>query len=261
MINKKIEVESYVLREVTPTCDESLKLANLVTRLTHKLNLHLERQSHDYIIELEGSFAKRTNMKGSSDVDMFILLEEPLTNSELKEQVLPHIAGAILDLGGDIKQGCASHPYLSTVLDGFSVDIVPAVAIDSIEDMYTAVDRTPLHTRWVLENLTDSHRAQVRIMKQFLKNHGLYGSSGFSGYLCEVLISYFDTFWELADDPAAWNFVPDPVDSLRNVAAEVSDECKSRFIFACMHLCMDLRSRPLREVLLNHFFTPKVNGF
>lgn len=95
-----------------------------------------------------------------------------------------------------------------------------------------------------------------------MKNQGIYGAEirveGFSGYLCELLITHYDSFINLVKEAAKWEIptiidvesyhpkkdltkvftkapmiVIDPVDKSRNVAAVVSSTSLSIFIFAC----------------------------
>jgi tRNA nucleotidyltransferase (CCA-adding enzyme) len=117
------------------------------------------------------------------------------------------------------------------------------------------VDRTPLHTKFIKENLQEKQKQEVRLFKQFLRGIRCYGAEaeieGFSGYLCEILIIQFDTFNNLLKNVKNWkkgekialtkgkfqNFdTPltfiDPVDTNRNVASAVSEEKFDLFIKA-----------------------------
>ena len=142
---------------------------------------------------------------------------------------------------------------------GIKADIVPAFKIDDIDDMGTAVDRSPLHAKFINKRLSERQRDEVRLLKYFLDRHNIYGAeiktSGFSGYLCELLILQYGSFLGLLEtvahcgmplmlnpknkeefkDPAAMKkfnskfIVIDPVDKDRNVAAGTSMESMARF--------------------------------
>ena len=138
----------------------------------------------------------------------------------------------------------------------YKVELVPCYEISDASQKISAVDRTPLHTKYVKENITENQKQQVRIFKQFLHGIRCYGAEaeieGFSGYLCEILILYFDTFDNLIKDAVSWKkgkkftllkqkipefnesliFI-DPVDSERNVASAISPETYDKFINAC----------------------------
>jgi tRNA nucleotidyltransferase (CCA-adding enzyme) len=149
---------------------------------------------------------------------------------------------------------------------GVKVDLVPCYDVESWKDVRTAVDRSILHTEWVLENLK-GRNDEVRLLKRFLKAIGAYGSEiyvrGFSGYLAEILVIKYGSFLDVlrnADfmlrqriiDPGNWLkreyetamrtvkreaeedrplVVIDPVDPRRNVAANLGWEKYGRFYF------------------------------
>jgi tRNA nucleotidyltransferase (CCA-adding enzyme) len=114
----------------------------------------------------------------------------------------------------------------------------------------------------VQENLNEDERKDVVVLKKFLKSAGIYGSSlkveGFSGYLCEILVSEFGGFRKLVESAADWErekfldpedhgltdelrskfsqdslVVIDPVDPERNVASVLSTENFAKFVFRC----------------------------
>jgi tRNA nucleotidyltransferase (CCA-adding enzyme) len=113
----------------------------------------------------------------------------------------------------------------------------------------------------VLSVITDAQRDDVRILKKFLKRLGIYGAEirtgGFSGYLCELLILKYGSFYDLIMAARNWQFpvavdviggrserllralfkedtfvITDPVDKKRNVASPVSSDSLSKFVAA-----------------------------
>jgi tRNA nucleotidyltransferase (CCA-adding enzyme) len=139
------------------------------------------------------------------------------------------------------------------------VDIVPCYRIKKGEPIISAVDRSLLHLGYVLENLNGQKRDEVRLLKQFCKGIGVYGSDarhlGFSGYICELLVIKFGGFMKVLKEAAKWaapklitldggadgsakNFdepfvIVDPVDRKRNVAANLSGENFIKFVSKC----------------------------
>jgi tRNA nucleotidyltransferase (CCA-adding enzyme) len=140
---------------------------------------------------------------------------------------------------------------------------VPAFKITNSSQRITAVDRTQLHNQFMNENLSKNQKDDVRLLKAFLKSHGIYGSDsktqGFSGYLCELIVYHFGSLINLLGAMAALSqptildplnkitlnggkeaahllkkfgkyfIVIDPTDENRNVAAVVSSESLARF--------------------------------
>ncbi len=209
-------------------------------------------------IELAGSLAKGTNLKGKNEFDIFILFP---TSYEHKEMVMLGLHYARQAFGGmRIESRYAEHPYLQVFHGDYHADIVPAYRIGQISERGSSVDRSQLHTKYVNSKLGAAHKDEVRLLKQFMKNFGIYGAElrveGFSGYLCELLVIHYGSLLKLFEAASDWNepaidtekhsasgnlheafpsplVVIDPVDPKRNVAAVVAHTSLSRFIFEC----------------------------
>ncbi len=230
------------VKRLKKTCE---KLEDVATDLSDE---------YEYKPMFCGSIAKDTWLKNKKDVDLFLLFNEDLDMEELEERGLEVGKKIIKELNGRWDLAYADHPYVQGRVHGFEVDIVPAYDTDP-EDIKSSVDRTPWHVRWVEKNLTEEQRDQVRLLKKFTKEHGIYGSDlktkGFSGYLCEILIGEYGSFSKLIKSAAEWKpgtvvdpeekfksksylrrkkfkddalITIDPVDKDRNVSSVLSDE-------------------------------------
>jgi len=209
-----------------------------------------------------GSVSRRTCMKGDKDIDIFVLFPPGIDRQELEDQGLEVGKSVFNEFDGEYEIEYAEHPYTKGEINGHEVEIVPCYDVGP-EDIKSAVDRTPHHSRWLEENLAEDQRKDTVVLKQFLKSDGIYGSSlkieGFSGYLCEILVNYFGSFEDLVENSIEWTgnevidpedhhggelpekleekfsedslVVIDPVDPERNVASVLSTENYSRFIF------------------------------
>jgi tRNA nucleotidyltransferase (CCA-adding enzyme) len=234
------EVEAEALRRITPSAAEEEAVAQAVARIERTATRALEEAGVPGRAAVQGSAAKGTWLAGGGDLDLFLLLDP-----SVPEDRLERIA---LDVGPRFLDGChkryAQHPYLVGSFEGRTVDLVPAYAVAHPGERMSAVDRTPFHTAWVRQRLDAGGRAQVRLLKRWLKGTGAYGAQtdvgGFSGYLAEVLVARFGSFggvlaWLAADaqprrialgpdavqDEQAPLVVVDPVDPARNCAAAV----------------------------------------
>lgn len=208
-----------------------------------------------------GSSSRGTCMKGDRDIDIFVLFPEEVDRQELEDRGLEIGKRVFEQFTGDYEIEYAEHPYTRGKVDGYEVEVVPCYDVDP-DSIKSSVDRTPHHSRWVKENLDEEQRRDVVLLKTFLRAEGLYGSSlktrGFSGYLCEILVSHYGSFQELMEAAVNWNgdkvidpeqhhdtlpekleekfeedalTVIDPVDPERNVAAVLSRENYARFIY------------------------------
>ncbi len=250
-----------ILSEIKPSkleIENTIESANSVIRRLKKI------VPKDVELMVVGSIARSTNLKGDHDIDIFMLFDKKYPVKKMEKLGLEY-AKRIVDRKKHEKWELkyAEHPYTRLYLDhiNIKVDLVPAYKIENVEELATAVDRTPFHTKFMNEHLSEKQRDDVRLLKYMLKNHKIYGAEvkikGFSGYLCELLVYNFGSLDKLLEGAANFkiplyinpadketkgnkeifkNFgtefvVIDPVDKNRNVAAGVSIESLSRFTF------------------------------
>nr|WP_088859094.1 CCA tRNA nucleotidyltransferase [Thermococcus chitonophagus] len=278
-----MELLSQVLERIKPREEDyrelnevRLYLLELVKSSSEELGLEVK----PYFV---GSLEKDTFLRGDHDIDLFLAfpLDTPL--EVLREKGL-ELAKRIAEDLDRYEVAYAEHPYVRAYYKGFQVDLVPCYDVRDWRDVKTAVDRSILHTRWVLENLS-GRNDEVRLFKKFLKGINAYGSEiyvrGFSGYLAEILVIKFGSFLEVLEkhdfmlrqkviDPGNWLkrepeiamktvkreieedkplVVIDPVDPRRNVAANLSWERYGLFYF---------NAKKFLENPSQEFFFPRV---
>lgn len=256
---KKIEsIFVHVLKTIKPSeaeTQETIRHSNQIMGLLKDI------VDENVEIQVVGSIARATNLRGFADIDIFMLFDKKLEKEKIVKRGLEYaklLSKKIKNSRYEIRY--AEHPYARLYLNDFNIklDVVPAYKLRKIEDMGTAVDRTPLHTDFINKNLTEKQRDDVRLLKYLLKTHNIYGAEirikGFSGYLCELIVynfgSLIDTlefFSKLklpicirpkerdvsVDRTMQKKFgsefvVVDPVDPNRNVAAVVSLDSLAR---------------------------------
>lgn len=246
-----------VLKKIKPSEKEQAKQREIAMKIV----LELDRITpKDVSIELVGSTAKGTNLKGDMDFDVFMLFSKDYPLKDMLTLAMKY--SKKFCKGRKYEIAYAQHPYVRTWVDGVEVDIVPSYKIEDVSEMLTAVDRSPLHTKFVNSIITDAQRDDVRLLKRFLKTQRIYGAEGrikgFSGYLCELLILKYGSFLSVLDAFANMKSMPiitlsnepvneeelkkkfsdaamivlDPVDPERNVAASVSKTSLTVFSYA-----------------------------
>ncbi len=225
-------------------------------RIFEKIEAFIQEE-YGFDSHFAGSASRGACMTGDKDIDVFILFPEDTGRRELEEKGLEIGKKVFEEMGEDHHVEYAEHPYTKGHVEGHEVEIVPCIDTDP-EKIRSAVDRTPHHTRWAKNNLDSKQRKDVVVLKAFLQANDLYGSSlevqGFSGYLCEILISYYGSFEELIEEAYNWReekridfdnsgeefqssfVVVDPVDPGRNVAAVMTEENYAKFIFEAYRL-------------------------
>ncbi len=235
-----------VLKEVEARVTPNEELVAKVERVRDEVFRRLQPLATDFRPELEGSVAKGTWLATDPELDVFMIF--PVTTSE------DHMVDRVMEVGKAIfdkwEVSYAEHPYIRGWVDGVPIDLVPCYGVSSPSEMRSAVDRTPFHTRFVNQSLSQEQKKDVRILKAFFKGIGVYGAEikvrGFSGYASEVLIYRFGSFLKLLESVQKWKgkvnlgwngepdalAIPDPVDPSRNVTASVSVRSLSTFVAA-----------------------------
>ncbi len=241
------EVKNQILKKITPTKEESRKANDF----THKVLDITQDLGHEAVVV--GSIGKHTWLKGDHDIDIFVLFPKETSREDLEKTGLKLGEDVCKKLRSKPIIKYAEHPYTQTIISGYKIDVVPCYKIEKGDKIISAVDRSPLHLTYVMENLKPAQRDDVRLLKQFLKGIGVYGSDvknlGFSGYICELLIIIYGSFESVLKDAAQWGipqilnmdehmakqlpgylYISDPVDMKRNAAAAVGSENLVKFI-------------------------------
>lgn len=244
-----MNIESEVLDRIKPTTEEDAEITKSVEELKEKVRRTHSFENETIELCLVGSIAKGTHLK-SPDIDLFLLFDPTVPRDRLETLGVMIGKEAI-----DGEEHYAEHPYIRGTFNGFQIDMVPAYKVTEASLKMTAVDRTPFHTEYIIDNLEQDKKDGVRLLKGFMKGIGVYGAEikteGFSGYLCELLVLNYGSFNEVLEAACKWErgevirldektgrdhddplvFI-DPVDENRNVASPVSIDTLASFVYA-----------------------------
>ncbi len=195
MQEKIDQVIREILKKITPTAAERLKMETLAKELVRKVSSACEEFGVKAVVGVEGSLAKDTWLKEDPDVDVFMRLPTSVPRKSLGE-ISIKIARKATEGSVQVER-FAEHPYLEAFVGSTRVNIVPCY--DSKPgDWLSATDRTPYHTNYINKHLNSNQRGEVRLLKKFMKGINVYGAEikvgGFSGYLCELLTLHYGTF-------------------------------------------------------------------
>ncbi|MFC7044653.1 CCA tRNA nucleotidyltransferase [Halobacteriaceae archaeon GCM10025711] len=271
MSDEDVDAVVRAVRErIDPGPDERARLEAAVDRLVERTKAAIADLSVDADVVQVGSTARGTWTSGDRDIDLFVRFPADLSRERLETYGL-RVGNEVLPDG---REEYAEHPYVNGEFDGFTVDLVPCYDVDSAAAIRSAVDRTPFHNRYLAERL-DGLTADVRLLKQFLKGVGAYGSDlrteGFSGYLTELLVLEYGGFREVLAAAADWHppvrldpedhgeasfddplVVVDPTDPERNVAAVVSATNVARL----QHYAREFLADPREELFFPNPLEP-----
>mgnify|MGYP000669339234 CR=1 FL=1 len=256
---------TQIRKRVDPEPDERERLQAVVDDLTAEIEDAITGLPVEADIVQVGSTARGTWLAGDRDIDLFVQFPADLPRAELEEYGL-QIGRQIFPDG---REEYAEHPYVVGEREGFDVDLVPCYAVADATQIQSAVDRTPFHTEYLDEHLSEDLAGDVRVCKQFLTGIGAYGSDlrtrGFSGYLTELLVLEYGGFRPFVEAVADWHppvkfdpedhreasfddplVVIDPTDPERNVAAVCSETNVARL----QHYARDLLADPRVELFV-----------
>jgi tRNA nucleotidyltransferase (CCA-adding enzyme) len=255
------DILSKTLSKVIQWCEPSsseIKKLNTVAERTKAL---ISRYSSPKIVGIVfgGSFAKGTWLKDDADIDIFVKIAASTSYQEFEELGKQIGLESLRKYKPSIRY--SSHPYVEAFVRRIRVNVVPCYNVEKGK-WKSAADRSPFHTQYIKDNLDEDKKKQVRLLKKFLKGIGVYGAeiatSGFSGYVTEVLILKFGSFKSVLETisnmKGVWGqekkevisigkvdqdiirtfnshlIIVDPIDARRNLGAAISAESIGRFV-------------------------------
>jgi len=189
----------YANKEATPSKKLQQKKQRVAKIACDLVSQCIEKHAQVVGFELGGSYAKGTWVpeKPVDDVDIDIFVK---FNKKTPEKDFRNIGTKI---GFESLKKYrpytrhAEHPFVEAIIEGTRVNIVPCYDVNKGE-WQSATDRSIYHTKFMSQKLSGSLKGEVRILKKFFLHIDVYGAEiakeGFSGYVSEVLISYFGSF-------------------------------------------------------------------
>lgn len=238
-IKTKVDFE-YILNRYLPDDREKEEKRKISRSIIDKINKRLNEMGIDADSILVGSQSRGTELK-NSDLDIFIRFSNDYSKEEI-EKIGLNMGFEIIPDG---MAKYAEHPYVSGKVNGIKVDIVPCYRVEMNNRIISSVDRTPLHTIYMQKAMSEEMKREAILLKLFMKRQGIYGSelktSGFSGYVCELIILEFRSFQKFMEYVSCLKgnltigkenltrrfnspvVIIDPVDEQRNAAAAVNE--------------------------------------
>ncbi|MFP6585430.1 MAG: CCA tRNA nucleotidyltransferase, partial [Candidatus Nitrosopelagicus sp.] len=240
---------NYAKKEATPPKKLQQRKQRIVKMACDLVSEFIKKHPQVVGFELGGSYAKGTWLPEKADIDIFVKFNKKTSEKDFR------------NLGTEIGFQSlkkykpytrhAEHPFVEAIVDGTKVNIVPCYDVNKGE-WQSATDRSIYHTKFMSQNLSDSMKEDVRILKKFFLHLGVYGAEiakeGFSGYVSEVLISYFGSFEKTIkkiselkkgqvigktmkkfDSPIV---LIDPIDNNRNLGTAISIDNLGKFVLA-----------------------------
>ncbi len=250
-----LNLTQKILKKIKPSEKELKQEKQIVQEILNKIKNTKGKQIKT---EWLGSSARNTHLKGSRDLDIFVLFPKNMPRNQFEKEGL-RIAKNVFEKG-KWHEEYSEHPYIRGNYKGFEIDVVPSYLIENTSQLQSAVDRSPFHNAWLKKNQKEKHKDATRLLKAFLKGMNAYGAklkfNSVPGYLTELLIIKYGSFEKTIKAISEWeNFeliqfnseyskkeanqkfdhhliVIDPTDKNRNVASALSFNQFARIISA-----------------------------
>jgi len=236
-------------KEATPPKKLQEKKQRIAKKVCDLVNQCIEKHVQVVGFELGGSYAKGTWLPEKADIDIFVKFNKKTSEKDFRS-IGTKVGFQSLKKYKPYTR-YAEHPFVEAIVDGTRVNIVPCYDVNKGE-WQSATDRSIYHTKFMSQKLSNSLKGEVRILKKFFLHIDVYGAEiakeGFSGYVSEVLISYFGSFEKTIkkiselkkgqvvgkstkkfDSPIV---IIDPVDNNRNLGTAISMDNLGKFVLA-----------------------------
>ncbi|RME54665.1 CCA tRNA nucleotidyltransferase [Candidatus Woesearchaeota archaeon] len=186
--------EKEILNLIKPTKEEERKLKEKAKDVIEKVKIKNVK------LELGGSVAKGTWLKGNHDIDIYAKFDLKYKGhdiSSILKRKLEKFKFSTLH---------GSRDYFQIKKRNYVVEIVPILNIKNVAQAENITDVSPFHVKWVRKHkeLAD----EMRLAKAFCKANKLYGAEsyikGFSGYVLEILIVNYGSFRNLLKASLDW---------------------------------------------------------
>ncbi len=232
-----------------PGKQEEEKIGAIAENLLDLVRKEIGKYPEITSVELGGSYAKGTWLKGKLDLDIFVKMKKETDEKRFEEIGRKVGFDSMKKFHPYVRY--SDHPYVEAVVQDTKVNVVPCYDVEKGQ-WKSAADRSSFHTRFILEKLDAERKNEVRLLKKFLRGIDIYGAEiateGFGGYVSEVLIYHYGSFVKVLE--AAANFsqgqvigsptkkfettfvLIDPVDSNRNLGTAISAQNFGIFILA-----------------------------
>ena len=177
--------------EYIPSKEERLKLKKEVKWFLSKF-----KGLKDVKFTLGGSYAKDTWLPGNRDIDIFVKFNY---SKFVNEDISLKLFNILKKKFKDISVVHGSRDYFHIIVNDLLFEVVPVLDIRNASMAKNVMDVSPLHVNYVKKHL--KKKDDVRKLKALLKANHLYGAEsylqGFSGYVLEILVSYYGSFSKL----------------------------------------------------------------
>ncbi len=184
-----------ILEQVTPTAEERQSISKTIKEFSKKVKIKGAK------IEVGGSIAKDTWLRGEHDLDIYVKFGKQHQNKDISA-----ILKKALEKKYKITSVHGSRTYYRIDEKGYAMEVIPILSIAKVSQAKNITDVSPFHVKFV--NKHKKLTGEIRLAKALCKANNLYGAEsyikGFSGYVLEILIIHYGSFIKLLKAATKW---------------------------------------------------------
>jgi tRNA nucleotidyltransferase (CCA-adding enzyme) len=262
------DVLQKVLQRIKPVENINKKINSIVSRIERAL----KKCSIKADVEIGGSIAKGTYLRGDHDCDLFVRFAQKYDDNKLSELLEKALKSTTLP----IERIHGSRDYFQTTIDDIDYEIVPVRKIKKPTEALNVTDCSYLHVMWVKKRASEEVDGillndHIRIAKSFCKAQRVYGAEsyigGVSGHVLDILILHYGGFKNFVEAVSKWDtkeiidteeyyknkndvlaslntakkdsplILIDPIDKERNAAAALEQKKYTKLTNMCKRIC------------------------
>ena len=125
----------------------------------------------------------------------------------------------------EVKKQTGKIPYLRINAADEYVNLFVGFEVTPGEKQISIFDSIPMHTQYLLTHMQENDRSEVLLLKKFMKTVGVYrneiGAVGFNGYLCELLVVFYGSFWDTIKGISSWK--PRTIIDIKRKKVQIED--------------------------------------
>lgn len=175
-----------ILDKYKPSKEEKSVIQKNINSFIKELKRYIKNGK----IEVGGSFAKGTWLKGDHDIDLFVRFDGKKFKDKDISKILEKQLGNF-----KLKKVHGSRIYFQIEKNNLIYEVVPVLDIKNTNNVINVMDVSPLHSKYVIKNTNKKLRDEIRLAKLFFKANLLYGAEthkkAFSGYAIEILTIHY----------------------------------------------------------------------
>ena len=196
-----MNILKQIIKELKPEKDVADKCNAVLT----SINSEIKKNKIKAMAVLGGSIAKGTFLKNDYDCDIFVRFD-----LSYKKKNISDLLERILKIFPRVERIHGSRDYFNFKSNQINFEVVPVLDIKKAEQAVNITDCSPLHVKWVKDNLKKNPKLadEIRLTKAFCKSCSVYGAEsyirGFSGHVLDILVIYYKGFMPLLRNALKW---------------------------------------------------------